>query len=68
MPDMRATQWLREPILHFALIGIVLFVVHGKVGQDGRSGERIVVSQATVDDIARQHQARWNRPPSEPEI
>lgn len=62
------TRWLREPILHFAVIGILLFVVHGLVGQGRKADDRIVVTRATIDDIIRQHQARWNRPPSEQEL
>jgi parvulin-like peptidyl-prolyl isomerase len=33
-----------------------------------RTGTRIVITQSIIDDIARQHQARWMRPPSEPEL
>lgn len=71
---MAATQstglarWLREPLLHFALIGLLLFVVYGWLNPSGKSGERIVVSQTVVDDLARQYQARWMRPASEQEV
>lgn len=65
---MRLSRWLREPLLHFALIGAVLFVAYGRVAPAGKSGERIVVTQAMVDDLARQHQARWMRPASEQEL
>ncbi|MCX7174660.1 MAG: peptidylprolyl isomerase [Proteobacteria bacterium] len=61
-------RWLREPILHFALIGVILFAVYDRFGPTNKAGERIVVSQAVADDIARQHQARWNRPASEQEL
>lgn len=67
-PAHRVTRWLREPILHFAVIGILLFVGHGLVGQGRKADDRIVVTRATVDDIVRQHQARWNRPPGEQEL
>lgn len=64
----RARRWLREPVLHFAVIGILLFVGHGLVGEGRKADDRIVVTRATVDDIVRQHQARWNRPPGEQEL
>jgi hypothetical protein len=63
-----ATRWLREPLLHFALIGVVLFVVYGWMNPPDKPGERIVVTQVIVDDLARQHQARWMRPASEQEL
>jgi parvulin-like peptidyl-prolyl isomerase len=65
---MGLTRWLREPLLHFAVIGIVLFAVYGWMNPAENSGERIVVTQAIVDDLARQHQARWMRPASEQEL
>lgn len=62
------SRWLREPILHFALIGAVLFFVYGRMNPGEGSGERIVVTQAIKDNLARQHQARWMRAPSEQEL
>lgn len=64
----RSSRWWREPILHFALIGALLFAVYGRMNPAGDAGQRIVVTQAVVDDLARQHQARWMRPASEQEL
>ena len=64
----RARRLLREPLLHFLLIGIALFVVYGKVAAPDRAGTRIAVSQAMVDEMAREHQARWSRAPSDQEL
>ncbi len=64
----RPARWWREPLLHFALIGALLFVVYGRVNPAADAGQRIVVTQAVVDDLARQHQARWMRPASEQEL
>lgn len=63
-----AARWWREPLLHFLLVGGLLFAVYGKVAPMDKEGERIVVSQAMVDELAGQHQARWMRPPSEQEL
>jgi len=68
MSSTRLSRWLGEPILHFALIGAFLFFVYGRMNPGAAAGERIVVTQAIVDDLARQHQARWMRPPSEQEL
>ena len=65
---MRARRLLQEPILHFLLIGIVLFVVYGKVAAPNRAGTSIVVSEAMVDEMAREHEARWTRKPSDQEL
>ena len=65
---VRARRLLQEPILHFLLIGIVLFVVYGKVAAPNRAGTSIVVSEAMVDEMAREHEARWTRKPSDQEL
>jgi hypothetical protein len=65
---VRPIGLLREPILHFLLIGVALFVGYGLVSRDRSEGDRIVVSRAVVDDLARQYRARWNRPPGDDEL
>ena len=65
---MNIRSVLREPLLHFLLIGLVLFVAYGRLVPADRSGARIVVTQPMVDSIAREHQARWSRPASEQEL
>ena len=68
MTTSRLSRWLREPLLHFALIGAALFFVYGRLNPGVEPGRRIVVTQAVVDDLARQYQARWMRPASQQEL
>lgn len=62
---MHARRLLREPILQFLLIGAALFLGYGLVAPDRGSDERIVVTTAVVDDLARQYLVRWNRAPDD---
>ena len=55
-------------MLHFAVIGALLFFGYEQMNPSPGSSERIVVTRALVDDLARQHQQRWSRPPTEPEL
>jgi hypothetical protein len=55
-------------MLHFALIGALLFFAYERMNPSQGSSERIVVTRALVDDLARQHQQRWSRAPSEQEL
>jgi hypothetical protein len=59
---------LREPLLHFLLIGIGMFVLYSLVG-DGDSGapREIVVSEARVEALAESFAATWMRPPTSAE-
>ena len=65
---MRARRLLQEPLLHFLLIGIALFVVYENVAAPNRAGMSIVVSEAMVDEMAREHEVRWTRKPSDQEL
>ena len=59
---------VREPLLHFLLIGLALFLWYGRVAPDGTDASRIVVTQAQVDVLARQFEATWSRPPTPAEL
>ena len=56
---VRIRRLLQEPILHFLLIGIALFVVYGKIAAPNRAGSSIVVSQKLVDEMARDYEALY---------
>ena len=64
----RVSGLLREPLLHFLLIGLALFIYYGRAAPDGGDGRRIVVSQAQVDELGRRFEATWNRPPTAKEL
>src|SRR5688572_3461130 len=71
---MPAKQWLnlrslfREPLLHFLLIGLCLFVLYAQVSPGGSESRRIIVGQAQVDEMSRQFQGTFNRPPTPAEL
>jgi PPIC-type PPIASE domain len=60
---------LREPLLHFLLLGGVLFVIFGRGGPEPPAGgTEIVVTAADIQRIAAGFRATWQRPPSENEL
>lgn len=50
----RLSRWLREPLVHFVLLGGVLFSVHQSVAPP-RATNRIVVSDAIVRGLRQEH-------------
>ena len=58
---------LQEPLLHFLLIGIALFVAHAVIAPPNRA-DTIVVSEKIVDELAREHEVRWTRKPNDQEL
>ena len=65
---MKFKSLLREPVLHFLLIGLVVFAAYGRLAPHEKSGVRIVVTQSMVDSMALEYQKRWSRPPTEQEL
>ena len=60
---------LREPLLHFLLIGIGLFVLYDVVrGGDTGAPRDIVVTEARVEALAQSFASTWMRPPTPQEI
>jgi len=58
---------LREPLVHFVVLGGALFLIAGG-GEDERAPERIVISAGQVQNLAAVFERTWQRPPSEAEL
>lgn len=60
---------IREPLLHFFLLGAVLFSLYGWLDRDGFDGpNEIVVSRGQVDSLQAQFERVWQREPSAQEL
>ena len=60
-------SWIREPLIHFLLIGVCLFGVYYFVNTESMAvnAERIVVSGAEIERIKSNWQKQWNRSPTQ---
>ncbi len=60
---------LREPLLHFLLLGAIIFAIYGLVSKHTASkpGE-IVVTQGKVENLVTGFTRTWQRPPSQEEL
>lgn len=65
---MKLPGILREPLVHFLLIGLALFVLYGRVASEGADSRSIEVSSARADELVRQFQGVWHRPPTASEL
>jgi hypothetical protein len=60
---------LNEPLAHFFVIGLLLFVLFGLVNNDsGRSAEEIVVGQGRISGLVANFDKTWQRPPTAEEL
>lgn len=66
---MQVRQLVTEPLLHFFVVGALLFAVFSVLNPAGmRSEQEILVSQAQVASLSLQFERIWQRPPTESEL
>lgn len=60
---------LREPLLHFFALGLLLFVLYAQVNDlSGRSTEEIVIDEARLTGLVSAFEATWRRSPTDDEL
>ena len=63
-------KWLREPLLHFLLIGAAIYLLYGAFAETvpEETDKTIVISAAEVEWMKTSWEKRWNRPPTPEEF
>ena len=60
---------IREPLLHFLLLGAAIFIVHRLVsGGADEEPERIVVTRGDIQSMVTGLSRTWQRPPTREEL
>ncbi len=63
------TKFLREPLVHFLLIGAALFLLFGLFNNAaGPQSGRIVITAGQIDYLKANFTRTWQRPPAEQEL
>jgi hypothetical protein len=65
------TRWLREPLLHFLLLGAAMFAAYGYTQRGGDGVEPSKRIALTLDDLRQldlYFESRWQRPPTPEEF
>lgn len=63
------TRLLQEPLLHFLLLGAVVFLGYSALERtDDVGGDRIVVTQGQIDNLRLSYTRVWQRPPTPSEL
>jgi peptidyl-prolyl cis-trans isomerase C len=62
--------WYKEPLVHFLMIGLAIFVVYSIVNKEEAAvnGNKIVVSSAEIERLSNTWSKKMNRPPTETEL
>jgi hypothetical protein len=63
-------RWLREPLLHFVLLGAAFFAADALVSDRSveAAEEHIVVTPGRIENLAALHFKTWKRPPTPEEL
>jgi len=61
-------RWLREPLLHFVLLGALLFVLYGWLHGGLQAPNEIVIDEPRVAALSTGFQRQWQRPPTASEL
>jgi parvulin-like peptidyl-prolyl isomerase len=65
----RLHRWLHEPLLHFLLLGVLLFALFEWLGGDrGVMSNRVTVTTAQVQQLVAFFTRTWQRAPTEAEL
>jgi len=63
------SQWLKEPLFHFLVIGAGLFLLYGVTAEETQDEEtRIEINTVRADRMVTLWEKRWNRPPTQEEF
>ena len=62
--------FVREPLVHFLLLGAVLFITYGLVSKPGSSDGpgKITVTQGQIENLVSGFAKAWQRPPTSEEL
>ncbi len=65
----RFAQALREPLVHFLIAGLLIFLIYGSfAGATSATDRRISITEDQVKRLATQWAQTWQRPPSPTEL
>ena len=66
---MNLMKLLREPLVHFLVLGAGLFLVYGRIGAPGTADQdEIRVTNAQIQRLAAGWERTWQRPPTPQEL
>ena len=61
-------RWLKEPLLHFLVLGALIFLVYQGVAGPGPSREQIVISKGQQENLLNTFTRTWQRAPTPDEF
>jgi hypothetical protein len=61
-------RWLKEPLVHFLLLGVLIFVLYDQMAGDGRAADEIFISKGQQENLLNTFSRTWQRRPTPQEF
>lgn len=61
-------MWLKEPLLHFLVLGALVFALYGYIAPDGPADDEIIVTRKQQEHLLTTFTRTWQRPPTQAEF
>jgi hypothetical protein len=58
------SRWLKEPLIHFLLLGALIFIVYEQFAGQGREPGEIYISRGQQENLLNTFGRTWQRPPT----
>ncbi|MGK2924503.1 MAG: peptidyl-prolyl cis-trans isomerase, partial [Lysobacterales bacterium] len=62
------SQWLKEPLIHFLLLGALIFFAYDQWAGKARAPDEIVISRGQQENLLNTFGRTWQRPPTAEEF
>jgi len=62
------SKWLREPLIHFLLLGALIFLAYDHLAGKGSAPDEIFVSRGQQENLLNTFSRTWRRPPTPEEF
>lgn len=62
------SKWLKEPLIHFLLLGALIFVAYNQLAGKGREPGEIFISRGQQENLLNTFGRTWQRPPTPEEF
>ena len=67
-PHSILERFVREPLLHFLLLGVLIFAAFKFISTDTSQPGKILITQGRIESLATTFSRTWRRPPSASEL
>jgi len=61
-------RWLKEPLIHFLLLGVLIFLVYDQLAGKGSAPDEILISRGQQENLLNTFSRTWQRPPTPQEF